>query len=252
MPVALRCADVKTALESLAMLHGVSANAVLDALPRAVAVGVTDVDHPVRAVAGALARSLGTTCGEPCAIHYFHGTRTADPSRFAAEGLLPLNAVLEDIWLGIGALGPEVTDADLRALRDDLEHGRVAPHTYQLRASDDRQHGPYGNLVQEVLLYPDDYGSVDYLAGAEIAVDICEAASGRFGIDLAPRFHAATVPCVVEFAMPAEDVEGAMASAIWYLDSAVRGERTTNAHWAYDGEGRPVEPENVVSVEVVG
>lgn len=59
MPIALRCADAETALESVARLHGVSAEAVMDVLPEAVALGVADREHPIRAVASALARAWG-------------------------------------------------------------------------------------------------------------------------------------------------------------------------------------------------
>jgi hypothetical protein len=80
-------------------------------------------------------------------------------------------------------------------------------------------------------LHPGDYSSWDYLAGPEIVVDICQAIEARFAIDIASRYELATRPCIVEFGMPADHLEGAIASALWYLEAASRGERTTNAHW---------------------
>jgi hypothetical protein len=78
--------------------------------------------------------------------------------------------------------------------------------------------------------------------------DVCIAVRDRFGLDLAARRSRAATPCVVEIALPARDAARAVATAAWYVEAALRGEETTNAHWGYDGRGQAIGPEHVISV----
>ena len=195
-----------------------------------------------------LAEELSGFPESPDTIHYFHGTRVWDPVRFAAEGLRPLLAMLDAVWAELGALAPELPASDVHRLRDDLTAGVVGPHTYPLRVNGAIDHGPCGHLLRDALLHPDDYNAVDYLKGSEIPSDICEAVHERFGIDLGKRYRAATTPCIVEFAMPSTSVDEALASAAWYVEAALRGERSANAPWGYDGGGAPVPATAIVAV----
>jgi hypothetical protein len=101
---------------------------------------------------------------------------------------------------------------------------------------------------ETLFLHPRDYSSVDYLAGAEIVVDICQAVGERFGINATARYHSATTPCVVEFWAPSEHSDDALGAALWYLSAGLRGERTTNANCGYGADGVPVPPDAIVSV----
>jgi hypothetical protein len=248
MVASLRCADLDSACSSAAALYGVSADAILEALPRAAMAALADEGDPIRALPAALAADLDTNPRMPPVIHYFHGTRAADLRRFAAQGLRPLHAVLDDIWRAVATLGPEVSPGDVRTLRNDLEASRIHPHTYGLRVADGLQHGPCGHLVRDALLYHDDYDSVDYLGGAEIVVDICSAMGDKFAIDFLSRCRAATVPCIVEFTGPPQDSEGALASALWYIEAGQRGVATPNANWGFNGAGAGVPSDRIVAV----
>jgi hypothetical protein len=143
-----------------------------------------------------------------------------------------------------------VSRADVQALRDDLGAGRVHPHSYRLRAVDGLQHGPFGHLVRDALLYPEAYDSVDYLAGSEIAVDVCHAMTDKFGFDFLSLYRSATVPCIVEFTSLPKQLDGVVASALWYIEAGQRGVHTTNANWCFDGVGNSVPPDRIISVTV--
>ena len=247
----LRCADFRSAMDSLAYVFSVPATELASALPAAVNASVHDPSDPIAALPTATATELGSAMRPLTKIHYFHGTRARELAVFIARGLVAMQHVLDAIWDELGELIPEVERPDLRRLRDDLGAGMIGPHTYGLRVTRPFLHGPCGHLVCDALLYPSEYSSVDYFAGAEIVVDICHAVSERFEIDAAARYRAATRPCIVEFAMAATDTNGAIASALWYVDAAIRGERTTNANWGYDGAGAAIPPSAIVSVTAV-
>jgi len=248
----LRCADFRSAMDSLACVFSVPATHLASALPAAVNASVHDPRDPIGALPAATAAELGSPMCPLTTIHYFHGTRARELDVFTARGLVSMQHVLDAVWDELGELVPEVERPDMQRLRDDLGAGAIDPHTYALRVTHDYLHGPCGHMVRDALLNPSEYSSVDYFDGAELVVDICQAVSARFEIDAAARYRAATSPCIVEFAMPAADTNDAIASALWYVDAAIRGERTTNANWTYDGAGAPIPPSAIVSVTVVG
>lgn len=252
MPNSLRCVDLASALQSVGALYGITKKALMAAVPKATDVALADPDDPVRAMVDAMAAVLGRSHTVPSSIHYFHGTRTSDPDRLRAEGLMPLHIVLPAIWEEVRAVVPEVGAKDIRRLEADMTAGRMGPHTYGLRASGSGHRGPCGHLVCDALLHPQAYSSVNYLAGSEIAVDICVGVGERFDIDVLERWDAATSACIVEFVGPVEDLEGALASALWYVESGIRADRTINANWSYDGDGEPVGPERIVEVTLTG
>lgn len=252
MPRVLRCVDLHTALQSLASVFDAPADQVRRALVPAVALALTDHRDPIGALATTLSRELGGVAHPPDKVHYFHGSRAANPATFASDGLHPLLASLDIVWSELAGLAPEIPAIDLSRLREDLTAGSIGPHTYSLRVNGKIDHGPCGGLVLDSLLHPDDYNAVDYLNGPEITSDICHAVRERFGVDIGTRYREATTPCIVEFAMSATNVDQALASAAWYVEAAMRGRHTTNSNWGYDGRGKPVPAAAIVSVFAPG
>jgi hypothetical protein len=245
----LRCRDLEDASASVAALYGVASAELEQVLALAVRQAQEDPDDPIGSLPSTLATVLQKSLAEPDRIHYFHGTRAREPERFLREGLRPLTQILDSLWQEIGELVPEISETQLRSLRADLTAGRVDPHTYSLRAvGNPEHHGPCGHLLREMFLHPHEYTSVDYLAGAEIAIDICQAIAQHTGINAAARYRDATKPCVVEFSAPASHFNGALAAALWYLAAGLRGERTINGNWTYCGDGTPLPAEAIVSV----
>jgi hypothetical protein len=249
VPHILRCRSLADARSTVAALYGVSPAELDVALPVAARRAQEDGEDPIGALPSTLASTLERTPAEAARVHYFHGTRASDPERFLHEGLRPLGQVLDSIWQEVAALVPELSEHELRSLRADLSTGTIGPHTYSLRVAEDQQrHGPWGHLLREMFQHPDDYGSVDYLAGAEILIDICQAIEQRTGIDATARYRRATTPCVVEFSVPTSHFNHALAAALWYLAAGLRGERTLNGNWSYCADGVPVPTEAIVSV----
>jgi hypothetical protein len=249
VPYVLRCRDLTDASSTVAALYGVSPAKLEGALPVAADRAQEDRQDPIGALPGKLAAVLHRTPVEPERIHYFHGTRASDPDLFLHDGLRPLGQVLDSLWHEVASLVPEISEAELRSLRTDLTAGSVGPHTYGLRVADDPQHhGPCGHLLREMFLHPDDYTSVDYLAGAEIVIDICQTVEQHTGINATTRYRAATKPCIVEFSVPASHFNHALAAALWYLAAGLRGEQTTNGNWSFCADGKPLPAQAIVSV----
>jgi hypothetical protein len=245
----LRCRDLNDASATLAALYRVAPAELEQALPAAAYQAQRNREDPIRALPRALAALLEKIPAQPARIHYFHGTRASDPERFLREGLRPLGQVLDFLWQEVAALVPELPEHEVIALRKELSAGTIGPHTYRLRIGTDQQHhGPCGHLLREMFLSPDDYTSVDYLAGAEIMIDICQAIAERTGIDATARYRHATTPCVIEFAVPTSHFDGALAAALWYLAAGLRGERTPNGNWSYCGDGLPLPAKAIISV----
>jgi len=239
VPHLLRCSDLEEAAASVAVLYGVSSAELEQALALAAHQAQEDPNDPVGSLPSTLATVLQRSPAEPERIHYFHGTRAREPEHFLRDSL----------WRDVGALVPEISESELRSLRADLTASRIDPHTYSLRATGDpRHHGPCGHLLREMFLHPHDYTSVDYLAGAEIVIDICQAVTQHTRIDATVRYRDATKPCIVEFAVPASHVNRALAAALWHLAAGLRGERTINGNWTYCADGTPLPAKAIVSV----
>jgi hypothetical protein len=211
-----------------------------------------DPEDPIRALPGAVSRALDRTPATPTHIRFFHGTRTSKPQRFMRTGLRPLGQVLDSLWPEVGALVPELSPEQLAVLRADLWDGKIGRRTYSLRVKDIPYDGPCGHLVRDMFLHPHDYASVDYLAGAEIVIDICEAIEERAGIDVTARYRRMTTACVVEFSVATSvatrDFDSTLSAALWYLAAGLRGERTIDANWSYCADNVAVAPEAIVSV----
>lgn len=219
----LRCPDVCVAVRSLAALFGVASDRFALALPDAAAVVEGDPEAELaRAIVPALTARLGRAPVTPSRIHFFHGTRAFEPQLFAQLGVLPLRAVLDDLWERMRDLAPEIPGEEFLALRQGLEDGRVGALTYKDRF-DTHDDGPNGVLVRDVLLNPKAYHSSEFIRIPEIVEDICVAARDEFHIDLEPRFESVTTPCVVEFSTPPREVHKALTAACWYAEAAVQG-----------------------------
>ena len=123
---------------------------------------------------------------------------------------------------------------------------------YRAAVSSSGEHGPFGELVRDVLLRPALTSSHDYLRTSERAEDIAIEARERFGVDLAARFARASRSCLVKFRSFEVDSH-ALETALVYgwqmlTEGAISGRGPCRG---YGGEGVPVPPENMLDVEVV-
>jgi hypothetical protein len=249
----LRCPDLDGALRSLAELFAVTPERLARGLAAAAADVEADPDAELaRAILPALAANLGRAPAAPSRIHFFHGTRAFDPGQFARGGLLPLSAVLDDLWARLQKLAPEIPPERFAVLRAGLEDGGIQALTYKERV-DGHDDGPNGVLVRDILLHPRDYGSSQFARIPEIVEDICLAACNELRVDLESRFEQAATPCIVEFAAPAPEFEKAITAVCWYAEAALRGKPAggDDPFWNFDGEGGAVPAEDIIAVEIV-
>jgi hypothetical protein len=245
----LRCSDTGVAVRSLAALFGVTPDRLARALPEAAAAVEADAEAEMaRAIVPALAANLGGPPVTPSRVHFFHGTRAFEPQLFAQRGLLPLPAVLDDLWERMQGLAPEIPSENFAAVRAALEDGRIEALTYKHRA-DTRDDGPNGVLVRDVLLNPRAYHSSEFVRIPEIVEDICVAVRNELHVDLEQRFERAATPCVVEFTTHPREPHRALTAACWYAEAAQRGKiasgdelrrrRRRGAGGRHRGRGRP-------------
>ena len=248
----LRCPDAHSAMQSLAALFEVTFDGFADAL-REAAAAVESEPHAeiARAIVPAVTANLGRSPHTPSRIHFFHGTRAFEPQLLPQRGLLPLRAVLDDLWKRMHDLAPEISYEDFLGLRERLEDGRIEALTYKHRL-DSHDDGPNGVLIRDVLVNPTAYHSSHFIRIPEIVEDICIAARSELHVDLEPRFERATTPCIVEFSTQPCDVYKALTAACWYAEAAVRGEAAggDDAFWNFDGQGAAVPAEDIVFVDV--
>jgi hypothetical protein len=185
-------------------------------------------------------------------MYCFHGTRVVDTESFRERGLLPLGAVVEEIWTTLRELAPECADDRWAAYRGSVESGggQGGAH-YSFKTGAPRYHGPYGELAREVIVNPRPSGTVDYLASPEIVVDIAAGARSEVGVDVLERFERATEPCIVKFEAPLWS--GAVSTALWFLYEMLhKGEvRSRNSCGGFDGKGVAVPSNEIVDVEII-
>ena len=159
----LRCPDAPVAERSLAALFGVEPNHFRWALCEAAAAVEAEPEAELkRAIVPALTTKLGRRAVAPSRIHFFHGTRAFNPQLFEQYGVLPLRAVLDELWIHMCDLAPEIKAKDFVALRRDLEDGRIEALTYKHRL-DSHDDGPNGVLVRDVLVNPQEYHSSELI-----------------------------------------------------------------------------------------
>ena len=252
--VLLNCASTATALDSLAAAARVPPRDVQAALRSIECAELERHDDPVRALPHLASEWVGRRLGAFSQVRYFHGTRTRDPDSFRRRGLLPLGAVLEDIWRELRDIGAEHMGAeDFDLLRAEVERGDGGDGggLYRLKTPALMHHGPFAEYVREHFLRPQELSSHDYLRTPELIEDIAYAAQDLRGVDLLGAYTAATKPCIVAFDMPLEHDTNAVEATCWYLWAAARGELTRYACGGFDGHGVAVPPASIRDVEIV-
>lgn len=254
----LDCRTYGSALRTVAAAVGVPADRL------AAAIIATDPDFsgassvdPVEAFPREILSRVGVKLAhvELDGVLLFHGTRLADAMSVRRYGLQPLSRRLEAIWEMLGDLAqPESGEEDWLDFRDWVEAGG-GDHDgelYRLKTRDELHDGPYTVLVKDTLMRPNELGLHDYLDCPEIVQDICRCHSARFDLkpDLEARFKAATYPCIVTVRRTRVESR-AIGSAIWFIRAQLLAQ-TLNLCTAGGFPPKPIAPEDVVAVDVVG
>lgn len=180
--------------------------------------------------------------------YYFHGTRVIDPDSFRRDGILPLGQMIDRLWESLYMLiNDEVTEADWRRCRDDLETtgGGHSGWLYRVKVPNSIHHGPYAMLVRDHLLHPKATASHDYLATPEIVEDIAQAC----GFGLQERFEAAATRCTIKF-RTAETRDVDVEAAFWYVYTSLRGDGIGNSSLSCIDVGRAVLAEDILAIDL--
>ena len=254
----LDCRTYESALRTVAAAVSVSADRL------AAAIIATDPDFsgassedPVEAFPREILSRVGVELAhvELDGVLLFHGTRLADAESVRRHGLQPLSQRLEGIWEMLGDLArPELDEEDWLDFRDWVEAGG-GDHDgelYRLKTRDELHDGPYTVLIKDTLMRPEELGLHDYLDCPEIVQDICRCHSARFDLnpDLEARFKAATNPCIVTIRRAGIGSQ-AIGPALWFIRAQLLAQ-ALNLCTAGGFPPRPIAPEDVVAVDLVG
>ncbi len=192
----------------------------------------------------------GCETKEPDETYWFHATRIPHSEKFA-DGIRPLHAQLEHIWKFLFTLVSDTfQERDWMQFRIKLEtqHDSHHAHIYRIRTEGDIDSGPFGLLLREVAINPEEFGSVDYLAVPEIIEDICISFGEIYGEDLLEKFEQKTRPCIVTFS-ESEANPKALHKAIEYIYSEFCDEPKDGCNTTYNGMGNVIPAEQIVKVE---
>lgn len=183
----------------------------------------------------------------PAAIHWFHATRVI-PGTLFDDGIKPLPAMLDFIWHFLRGLAADWSTAEQwNAFRAEMPgQGGCQYHS---KVGYDFAEGPFGFLVREIILEPALVGNHDYLRIPEIVEDIGLSYDEAFGRHLRKRYLEVTQPCIVKF-KSVEARPDALAAALTYVHCKLIGlELCVHCNTCFNGEGRAVDPRNVLAVE---
>ena len=255
----LDCENPDTAVQSLAQGAGVTQAALRDVV---IAHGPGLIDwetggeDPSIAVPRMLLSKIGIEIGDVRfdGAYYFHGTRVLRPHSFLQNGILPLGAILDQLWSDLYSLcADSVTSAQWTGLRRELEtsgrtplHDNQVARLYRMKSADQLHHGPFASLVREHTQDPI-VGQHDYVKNPEIVEDIAQC----IDLNLQERFESHASSCIVKFShykVGQHSVESAM---LYVLAKLHNEEHNSLSLDGVDCHGEPVPPSDVVYVEEI-
>ncbi len=191
----------------------------------------------------------GCEIAQPSEIYWFHATRVLRTDSFI-DGIRPLNEQIERIWNDLFTLVSEdMSEFDWKQFRGNLETQQQGHHAeiYRNRTMKN-DNGPFGLLVREVAIRPEESGSVDYLKSPEIIEDICICFCDMYGKDLLELYQENSRRCIVTFT-DSEPRTNALHKAIFYLYLVFRNEPLDGCNTCFDGNGTAILPEKIVRIE---
>lgn len=246
----LDCENPVTALESLAKIYDADPNAIRQFFCNLDIDEHYERNRPELSGDEEMRRLLEVHFGEPknaiSRTYWFHLTRTKSGEEFSS-GILPLNAVLPNIWemlIRIMSLTPHAER--LKVMR---EKG-VQNFQFNFKTPDSLHWGPYAMLVKEIGSHAANVGNHDYLKLPEIIEDICLGYEERFGENIQSTIENSLTPTIVKFWTEESDHLYGLSSAIYYVYlSCRRLELSGLANTCFDGSGAAVPNERIVYVE---
>lgn len=174
---------------------------------------------------------------------YFHGTRAKDPSSFKKCGILPKRLVEQSIR-------EELTCLSKRLNLQKIGDNPFATSFYFKMGI--AHEGPFGVLFKDAALYPTGFQR-SYINVPEIVEDISGQLLGKNYGYLVDFYKKITNPYIISFSSPSDT--DPIRYALRYLHLIVHGcneiESASIAVTCFNGNGEPVNPESIISIERV-
>ena len=184
-------------------------------------------------------------------VVWYHASRTWSDSTFA-DGVLPLEAMLDTIWRRLGDLASE---GNTRTAWEDFRTGfhkltSSGARQFRSRLSLREGGGPYAFLIRDAICEGAEQPS-HYLEAPETVSDICNAYEEATGFQLLRKFSEATSCFVVRF-KSAGEAEQEFLCAASYLYTRIHNETfDCDFGYCFSGGGKAVSAENILGVERV-
>lgn len=253
----LDCESNESALKSLAELYDVHVDTIKSVLGRIQADNAiaqySGHDAPFEQVVfSVFNRLIGKNAGVISQVAWFHITR-ADRYRnsFSSDGIMPLRDNLPAIWDYLYSLvRDEISPADWIAFKGSMESSSSHwANLYRMKVGDKLHWGPFGFLVREISLVPEEVGNYDYFKMPEIVRDICAVFSETRPINLRARYQRATTPCIVKFCQNGGTPDLIVRTIYYTFCKIFEMGLSIDASTCFDGGGKRISPEQVLACE---
>lgn len=186
-------------------------------------------------------------------IHWFHGTRSTNPSSFKERGIIPLNQILPELQWKLDSLAEK--HGIPQATKISENHGHHA-FLMSLKKQNDMDQGPCAMLNLEAVTNATQYDCHDYIDMPEIIEDYAYVKYGDYAEKLLSIYRKIASPIVVEFWCTPEDLNcpkpcHVIGTVLLYLYMAMH--KYEDVSWSgcntcYSGCGNIVDPSQIIRV----
>lgn len=212
---------------------------------------IFDVDFEDYLYKGALKRFTPTQ--NVSRIHWFHGTRSANPFSFEKRGIIPLNQILPELQQALDKLAEEHNIP--QATKISKNHGHHA-FLMSIKKQNNVDQGPCAMLNLEAVTNAAQYDCHDYVDMPEIIEDYAYVKYGDRAEKLLSIYRKVTSPVVVEFWCKPEDINcpklcRIISTVLLYLYAVMH--KNEDAPWScsnicYSGCGNTVNASQILKV----
>lgn len=212
---------------------------------------IFDVDFEDYLYKGALKRFTPTQ--NVSRIHWFHGTRSANPFSFEKRGIIPLNQILPELQQALDKLAEEHNIP--QATKISKNHGHHA-FLMSIKKQNNVDQGPCAMLNLEAVTNAAQYDCHDYVDMPEIIEDYAYVKYGDRAEKLLSIYRKVASPVVVEFWCKPEDINcpklcRIISTVLLYLYAVMH--KNEDAPWScsnicYSGCGNTVNASQILKV----
>lgn len=186
--------------------------------------------------------------------YWFHATRKFKTQTFS-QGILSLAESIDYIWDQLEQLVKGmITRSEWQNFRTQMTTNSLQNHStmlYSMKISDSFHHGPYGFLIKETILSPEEMNNWDYLGASEIVYDICMTFQKYYGFCLLSKYINQTQSCIVKFRSQ-NTSPTLLGVALAYCFCRIhKAQLWDTCSYAYVGRGKSIVPDQILSIETI-